>query len=213
MSLRLLPLVLVVGGAHGLIPCARAQDDDCIPDPLRVAKWPVIADAIKIFHLENTAIAFESCSGTVFHTIGKRDASGTYRYSIRYQIISGDADPATLTAPLLHELAHVFQAKRLGSFLKLTSQPRLPNELSADFLTGLVFAKLQDRMSMTQFQQNLILSGDFDAHYTDAHGTPLQRRSAFRMGAFFDRNKFGDSLADADDEFRHNRLGAVLERK
>lgn len=195
-----------------LCACAAAKADvaeGCAADPLRIARWDEIIRAVHIYGLDEIPIVFLQCSYPVFETLGKGAQPGRRSYTIRYSMHHAK-DKRDLLAPLIHELAHVYQSQQLHSYTELRRQPILPNELSADFLAGIVFSKMKDKFDLSLFQQNLILSARYIEHSEEAHGTPVQRISSFRMGIFLQPRALGDNLALADQEFRQNRLAFIL---
>ncbi|MFO1219648.1 MAG: hypothetical protein U1E89_14875 [Burkholderiaceae bacterium] len=88
-------------------------------------------------------------------------------------------------APIVHELAHVMQMRIAGGLaaLRASGLDSRQIELGADFLAGFVFSEALRHVDIDEFQNNLSLIGSYYERTDEAHGTPAQRVSAFRIGA------------------------------
>ena len=174
---------------------------ECGDDQLELKKNPEIQLLVELYGLDPTDLTFEGCRNGSFSTtqIGST-------YTIRYPI---DQD-ISYVAPLAHELAHVWQGRKVGSLKELFY--KFPNgvkeiELGADFLTGIVFEESNGKFPKNLFQTNFSLSGLYFEQNEDAHGTPSQRAAAFRLGYFY-TPKF-DNLGEAMETFHADVYGSL----
>ena len=109
----------------------------------------------------------------------------------------------TLSAVFAHELYHVFQYIRFGSFADIMAHygHKLKSaELASDFGAGylLSMANLPNI-----FEMNPELSGEFPRTHDDSHGTPAERSMAFRQGLYFTRRvSAAYSIENAEAYFR-----------
>ena len=93
----------------------------------------------------------------------------------------------SLRAIFAHELIHVLQYARHGSFdnvLRAYQDDRRTVEVAADFGAGYL---LSQTAATAEYAMNPELSGQFVAAHRSTHGTPSERTQAFRLGLNFTR--------------------------
>ncbi|NVD97906.1 hypothetical protein [Massilia sp. BJB1822] len=208
--------LLVVSGAHYLgqdaseAGCLRADSGssgpaiECSPDPLNVAHMVEIKAALSIFGIDEAEVRYRGCQKVPFETRMKGKG-----YLISYQVPANN-NGKQLVAPIMHELAHVFQAREAGSFLALLKAPSLRIELGADFLAGLMSANIETQIPLDILQEDVVLVGRYYEKEEGAHGTPEQRNNAFRLGHFHGYKTFKKSFPAALKEFNKNLYGSLL---
>lgn len=163
-------------------------------DPLMLhnnAKLELAKQALKI---RPGRVSFRGCTGQRFATyINSATKGGEYRYVVTYP----SETRSDYLAPVIHELAHVMQLESVGGSKVAVRSARgnesLRVELEADYLTGMVFSQVLKADSVVAFQHNITFAGMFKEGEYDAHGTPSQRTSAFRMGYY---QTLGEDLPD-----------------
>lgn len=177
-----------------ILSCADA-------DPLDLASNPDVQKAMRAFGIQVGRVRFKGCEKQRFATYP--DASGA---SHAYVVTYPSEQKTTFLAPILHELAHVMQLEAAGGPAQLRSEYKLSKriELGADYLTGVMFAKYFPDAELKLFSQNLALMGLYYEPNDRAHGTPVERDSAFRMGAFLKPDEIDPDLRKA---------GAMFQRK
>lgn len=178
-------------------------------DPLKLGQNELIKSVMKGFSIDSALIAFQGCERTNFRVMELANRKDKARFLISYPLDIGNR----FLAPVAHELAHVVQILKVGDSLKLKeSSTSIKIELAADFMVGYSFARYLKNVPLEQFQENLSLVGLYVEKDIDAHGTPEQRTSAFRMGAV---NAYPFSeliLSKAVDYFIRNTIYAILSR-
>lgn len=203
-----LPAVLAQGQQEGGCLYSDTQprkDEGCSDDPLGMARLPEIRQAIRILGLEGETIKFRGCRSARYSARAR-----AADYVVTYEIPTEGARDTAL-APLFHELAHVYQYRRYGGYARLSETMAMKKiELSADFLTGLLFQRFLNRFEMAHFQQNMRLIGRYLDSPDNTHGTPGQRTNAFRSGVYF---RSGNGVADALSEFERNRYGLLMQSR
>lgn len=109
----------------------------------------------------------------------------------------------TLSAVFAHELYHVFQYIRFGSFEEVLAHygdEIKSAELAADFGAGYLLSKTK---LPNVYEMNPELSGGFPRTHDDSHGTPAERSMAFRKGFYFTRRvSAAYSMKNAEAYFR-----------
>ena len=109
----------------------------------------------------------------------------------------------TLSAVFAHELYHVFQYMRFGSFEEVMDHygDKIKSaELAADFGAGYLLSKTN---LPNIYEMNPALSGGFAHTHDDSHGTPAERSTAFRIGLYFTRRvSAAYSMENAEAYFR-----------
>jgi len=109
----------------------------------------------------------------------------------------------TLSAVFAHELYHIFQYMRYGSFEEVMlhyGDEMKSAELAADFGAGYLLSKTN---LPNIYEMNPALSGGFAQTRDDSHGTPAERSTAFRLGLYFTRRvSAGYSMENAEAYFR-----------
>jgi hypothetical protein len=209
--------------------CALAQDarseDSCffatsagnrvIPvcadeDPLNLGKDAKLAKVMQAFGIVPSHVRFKGCKGLLFSATPDPNAPGAGRYLVRYPVEVGD----DYLAPTTHELAHVLQMSLEGGSEALWKSRKGESkriELEADFLTGVVFKQVLPDARLTDFQNNILLTGLFEEERADAHGTSSQRTAAFRTGYFLQREeKDIPDLRTAARYFQANEYGGLV---
>ncbi len=210
--------------AATLICCSNAVGDDgclyadnvestsfsgCADDPLHLASQPAVLASIKALGLSGVPLTLIGCREAPFLT-----RPGKSPYARSYEILYplGQKSIESYFSPITHELAHVFQSELAGGIGKLTLETRsLQRELGADFLTGVLF-KNASNIAAIQFQMTVALMSLYRELDENAHGTPVQRNSAFRQGVYLKFSDFGKDFRKANDEFQENRYGSIASR-
>ena len=144
----------------------------------------LVQTALELFDLKDVKITFKQCETTPFKTIQKSSlVKGDNQYEIYYP--AGIAKNEIIT-PIIHEIAHVYQLSRYGSYYELKSSlTNLEIEILADFRAGYVYSKNLAPKQLTAYASNLQLVGLYKENREEAHGCPEQRSAAFRSGAFY----------------------------
>lgn len=190
-----------------------SQSEGCRSDPLHVAALRDLSIAIKALALPADRIQFQGCAKTVFKTAYLPGATAaSRRYKIYYPIL--DQPYQNYVAPLVHELAHVYQIETTGDADKLLQRYAnrlLPIELGADFLTGIVARYYLVGARPNLFGDNLQLVGLYRESDVQAHGTPDQRIGAFRFGYFMSASKFRSQIARAYQEYDDNGFPMLVQ--
>lgn len=154
-------------------------------DPLMLHASTKLELAKQALKIPAGRVSFRGCTGQRFATyIESATKSGEYKYVVTYP----SETPDDYLAPMIHELAHVMQLEDAGGSKSAVRNARgnksLRIELEADYLTGIVFSQILKTDSVVAFQHNKTFAGMFKEDEYDAHGTPSQRTSAFRMGYY-----------------------------
>jgi hypothetical protein len=179
-------------------------------DPLRLGNDAKLAKVMQAFGIAPGQVRFEGCNGMLFLSTPDPNASGVDSYLVRYPVEVGD----DYLAPTTHELAHVFQMSLEGGAEALWTSRKNESkriELEADFLTGVVFKEVLPDAGLTEFQNNILLTGLFEEARADAHGTSSQRTAAFRTGYFLQRDaQDTPDLPKAARYFQANEYGGLV---
>jgi hypothetical protein len=152
-------------------------------DPLAMARDSDVQRALAAIGLSTDRVALYGCPGADFFTrIATEDEPATY--AITYPI-DRMATREKLVAPLLHELAHVYQLsegnRSVAELRDALGSSRI--ELGADFLAGWIAKRLDSSISLADFEHNLELVGEYFTKGAD-HNQPEERTFAFRYGYF-----------------------------
>jgi hypothetical protein len=182
----------------------------CDGDQLNLSKQQFIRDVIAHYSLGDRQIDFVSCKEAAFATFAEGPTARTRHYRIQYPVMVGTRIGEYL-APITHELSHVYQLEKAGSYARLRDSYEIKKiELGADFLTGVIFRELQTVSTLDQFQQNLKLIGKYRESTLDAHGTPSQRVAAFRFGYFYKDQDNTHTIGEISQDFMDNIYGDVV---
>lgn len=168
-----------------------------------------VREVMSVLGIGATEVRFNGCPDAPFKAMEMGpSASRGARFLIVYptNLPSGDS----YLAPVTHELAHVFQIKVAGSMSALTALKIERIELGADYITGIVYSRKFKHFELSQFQTSLTLIGAYQEDAAAAHGTPAQRTSAFRLGAF-DFDQKGSDIRNASNFFQA-KLYAQIKR-
>jgi len=179
----------------------RVQVKECMSDSLNMARNDDIrriADALKI---DMKQLIFRGCRTSIF-SAKQDDDSG--KYLVTY---STDATPSEMLAVMAHELAHVRQMMSPETLVPSTSKQM---ELGADFVAGLLYGRLFPDRSLMEFQNNLQLLARYNEVDEEAHGTPSQRTSAFRMGVFRNMDEHDSDYGQALAFFYHDLYAPLV---
>jgi hypothetical protein len=175
-------------------------------DPRRYAASNDIKEAMRLLGLNPTKIRFLGCRGQLFAAYPDGiDGAGKY-------VISYPSDyEGDLTTPLMHELAHVLQMEVEGGQEKLRGRfDSLRIELGADYLAGVIYAKLFPGKNLDVLASNLKLTGSYgDERDINAHGKPSQRDAAFRYGANLQPDQIDSDMRKMSARFQ-GRIYAVV---
>lgn len=180
-------------------------------DPLGLGRDARVAAAMRALGIPAEAVRFSGCRGQRFsaspdHASGSRPE----RYVVTYPTEAAGKH----LAPIVHELAHVMQMRLAGGLDALWAggMDSRQIELGADFLTGLVFSEALRHVDLDEFQHNLSLIGLYYERNDEAHGTPAQRLSAFRIGVTRAPPYPEFDFAKASRYFRANEYPRVIAR-
>lgn len=179
-------------------------DSVCSPDPTGYAKHPYVSDTIKYLKLDDIDIYLIGCTKGRFQTkMAPRGKSRKKAFAIYYTVPTASVQRELYTAPIIHELGHIYQIKLYGSFGALRDAMCIERiELGADFIAAFVFTNALKQHDLSRFQTNLELRGNFTGSSTENHGNPAERTSAFRTGHFFSKVHGSSTMADAYDYFQ-----------
>ena len=169
-------------------------------DRRNLASNKSVQSAIKAFDLGSVKLRFEGCAAALFH-VTPDGADGTHAYIVYYP---SNTEDSALTAPTIHELGHVLQMEMNGgSSLALRAKYDSKRiELGADYLVGVLFARVLTDAKLNAFEQNLLLPGQYMDPPSTAHGTPAQRDAAFRNGVFGNASKSSADYRSLSDYFQ-----------
>lgn len=174
-------------------------------DPSNLLQKNEIQLALKHLKLEDTKLALFGCPGAIFHVMQKPSSQKP-----DLQIFYPSDHGGDLITPILHELGHVYQIvnKQVssGEVQNLNSK-RL--ELGADNIAGALYWKLYPSRNLDSLATNTLLSGLYKEDDFQAHGTPAQRDSAFRMGFVSARNDPTLSVGEIYRRFQRDQY-AIL---
>lgn len=197
------------GGCLFLTSGSSALRSGCAGDRLQLASEAPIKRAIEAYGVSNLKITFVACDSVYFQTEQLEDDT-VNEYRIYYPILRESGSPR-YAAPLIHELAHVYQLERAGSYQKLVEQLKIKRiELAADFLTGVIFKLLGSQVDLDDFQHNLNVGGKYFESDADAHGAPEERIAAFRIGYTQHDEHFGANINRANAVFQADIYGQVI---
>jgi hypothetical protein len=185
-------------------PNKQDRESGCSVDPLSVASNVLLQKTVDGLELTAVVIEFYGCTKATFKTgVGRGRGPRRSVYKIYYPVGAGakDLDFENYLAPIVHEIGHIYQSEKAGSFgdLKLkycTEQI----ELGADFLAGFAFANVIKVNDLSSFQQSLQLLGDYADGAANSHARPPDRTAAFRMGYFV---RFKSGVTDVDLAYQH----------
>jgi hypothetical protein len=184
-------------------PCGDA-------DPLAVSKNADVAKVMQALNIRSNSVLFRGCNDGRFST-SEEPLTGSPMATPRYAITYPTGPSTGLLAPITHELAHVLQIRVAGGLTPLQESLDSKHiELEADFLTGIVFSFALRDAGLSEFQHNLALMGRYVDSPTDAHGSPVERTSAFRRGVFFDFARVGMDFSRASAYFQANIYGELV---
>jgi hypothetical protein len=187
------PDCLQAGGA--VEPSISSTPPTCDRDRLRVSEDAAVRATEKLFHLSSAEIVFIGCeTASDFSTDVVRTSSSSHFVIVYPMSVSKSSD---YVAPMLHELGHVYQLKRVGDKEQLL-QMLERTELGADFLAGLAARKVG--LNPGVFEISLRLVGSYRSSPRVSHGRPEDRSSAFRYGY----NEPAGPLDSQYDDFQDN---------
>lgn len=149
----------------------------CHSDTENIAGYYEAAFAITILKIRQQVIRFRGCGEMPFAV--KEEMSS---FDIIYPTGKAKSD---YIAPLYHELAHVYQIVRFGGRERaLEVHGSLKTlELCSDLVAGYLIARA-GKFQPQDFQQNVILRGNYKGFDQNFHGTPGERVNAFRYGYY-----------------------------
>lgn len=171
---------------------------------------PIFEELSAVLHRETGNLDFHlqlrSCpDGDFFAHTRRGDVYGRIFYVDMPETHQLSAD--ALGAVFAHELYHVFQFLRFGSFPEVMAHygHRLKSaELAADFGAGYLLSKTN---LPNLYEMNTALSGGFRLTGDDSHGSPAERSMAFRQGFYFIRAVSpAYSMESAEAHFREFSL-------
>lgn len=195
-------LYAVMVGTKAVASCPAA-------DPDGIGRDEHVRRVIAFFGLDPASISFRGCQDSQYSATHESTTS-TDNYRISYP--TNRKSP--YLAPIVHELAHVYQMKMTKGRDYLTSKyPSINIELSADFLAGVAFSQALKNLSLAEFQHSMSLFGKFYEFDTEAHGTPGQRIAAFRFGAYLPFSRYGYSVERASIHFQDDVYGELQFQK
>lgn len=174
-------------------------------DPRQFANNPQVRAAANALGIRLERVRFWGCDKQPFAAFPDRiDGAGDY-------VISYPSDyKGDLTTPLLHELAHIMQMEDEGGQQKLRARfSSIRIELGADYLAGVVYAKLYPEQHINVLAVNLQLTGLYHEKDFNAHGTPSQRDSAFRFGALLKPDQIQSEMSKMSTKFQRDVYGIV----
>jgi len=151
--------------------------NNCHSDPEKIAEYAEVEFAIKVLNISRKSISFKGCPSIPF---------AAKEYNISFDIFyPSDKNKTDYVVPLYHELAHIYQMTRFGGRGKaLEFHGSLKTiELCSDLVAGFLMAR-SGKFHPQQFQQNLILRGNYRSAEQTFHGTPGERVNAFRYGYY-----------------------------
>lgn len=161
-------------------PFLLADHPKCKDDVFKVSEDDEIQKVEKTLGITPNAITFIGCEAAPFSTKMTRMDS-PFHFLILYR--EGGKKSREYVAPIIHELGHVYQLGKAGSYYKLMQSVDGSNErveLGADFLAGLAAKSL--KMNPGEFETSLFLMGSYNLQKKDSHGCPEARSSAFLYG-------------------------------
>jgi hypothetical protein len=172
-------------------------------DPLQLGRNEQVKKVMAAINAVPGSITFRGCPGDVYAV---RATSGT-SYVVTYppQVTQG------FIAPVTHELSHIVQIRAAGGMAPLAQRYRSRRiELGADFLAGVLFRRVLPEVSRNEFQNHARLNGLYREQAERAHGTPVQRTSAFRIGVVGLNETPGMTLAQASEWFQEDLYASIM---
>jgi hypothetical protein len=178
-------------------------------DPLNLSRNADVGRVLQALGVRPHLIRFRGCEGGLFSAEDTElnPAADAARYAVSYRM-----GTTKYLAPITHELAHVWQMESVGGYRTLRDAlPSRRIELAADYLTGIVFSQALRHLDLSEFQQNLSLRGLYYEADLDAHGTPVQRNNAFRLGFRLNFDSMNRDYRKASDDFQANVYGQLVQ--
>ena len=180
-------------------------------DPRGVGEDARVRKTMEALGIPLGVVAFRGCAGRPFSAgPDTRGASLSGQYVVTYPSDLNSPMNA-IVAPIVHELAHVAQMRNfqgLESLRKNYESRRI--ELGADFVAGLIFATALKDADIKDFLLNLNLIGSYRRREVETHGTPEQRSSAFRRGAFLKYPYDELPISKSERYFQENDYARIL---
>lgn len=180
-------------------------------DPRRIGEDSRVRRTLEALGIPLNVVTFKGCAGQPFSAAPVASgASPGDHYVVTYPS-DLDSPMNAMVAPIVHELAHVAQmrgAQGLEGLRRKHESRRI--ELGADFVAGLVFTTVLKNADFKDFLLNLNLVGSYRQREVETHGTPDQRSSAFRLGAFYKYPYNELPIGKAEQYFQENDYARVL---
>ena len=135
---------------------------------------------------ENLDPTLRHCTPSVFASHTRKMGDGKPQFLVDMPT-GKHFKPENLSAVFAHELIHVLQYAKHGSFTKVKAKYNndvRTVELAADFGAGYLLS--QTDMAYV-YEMNPELSGGYTSLLPSTHGTPSERTEAFRTGLYFTR--------------------------
>lgn len=183
------------------------QHPECRSDTLHFADDSAIRSSEQFLGLKGQEIAFIGCAGAPFATVPPHGITSS-SFTIYYPLTPSLMHDA-YTAPLLHEMGHVFQLKQAGSYhalLDSLSQSTARVELGADFIAGIEAHRLS--LEPASFLVNLSLISNYKRTEPSYYGRPEDRAAAFRFGYFGSNDH--DPIAISYADFQDNLFAQII---
>jgi hypothetical protein len=177
----------------------------CGADPLQLARDDQVRKLVAAIEVAPESIRFRGCGGDVYAV--KLLPEGGYLVTYPPDVQTG------YIAPIAHELSHIVQIRAAGGWDELSerySSRRI--ELGADYLAGILFRRVLPQISRNEFQNHVQLNGLYRERSDRAHGTPMQRTAAFRIGVVGWKERPGITLPEASEDFQENVYARVVEQ-
>ena len=176
-------------------------------DPLNFSNNTDIKKVILDFGLSQNRIRFKGCPDQPFSAYADQLAGS-------YVVTYPSNQTEKFLVPIIHELAHVLQMHAAGGqrelMKKFTVNASKRIELGADYLTGVIFAKLFKDAKLDAFQQNLSVMGQYKELDAVAHGSQQERIVAFRRGVFLTPLQLERDASATHEYFQGNIYGEII---
>lgn len=172
-------------------------------DPRLIARDEDVRKLIVAIDVPPESITFRGCPGDVYMV---RPGPGA-TYTITYPPLASDG----FVAPVAHELAHIVQIRASGGMDQLVERYESRRiELGADYLAGILFRSALPGSHRNDFQNHVHLNGLYRESPVRAHGSPVQRTNAFRLGVVGLTEPAGTTLAAASVHFQEDMYARVV---
>lgn len=191
--------VIIVGDEKkSVLPCYGTDKEN-------LSENATLFKVTRMLGIKSEEIKYSGCKEHYFSAKPLFHQIKQHKYEITYII----GDGISYIPPITHELAHVLQFEIYGGLGQLKDNlSSLRIELAADYLTGVIFQRLD--IDKNEFQHSVELIGRFHEDAFNAHGSPSQRNAAFRYGYFDSKKELDRDIRYFHEKFQNNIYGLII---